>query len=154
MWRSAAEHELVTKEIVFYVDGACSGNHLGGQRGRMAAGIVARCGPVEKAWGLPLGEGTNQRAELLAVKEALLRVKDRPQSDVLVYTDSRYAIGALTAGWKVKANPELVSDVKLLIRECASFRMAKVPGHAGHPENERANELAVRAALTGQPHSE
>jgi ribonuclease HI len=144
----------VTKEIHIYVDGACSGNHLGGQSGRMGAGIVARCGPVEKAWGLPLGEGTNQRAEILAVSEALLRVKDRPNSDVRVYTDSQYAIGALTAGWKVKANPEIVDFARILIRECGSFRMFKVPGHSGHPENERANELAVRAALTGQPHSE
>jgi ribonuclease HI len=144
----------VTKEILIYVDGACSGNHLGSQRGRMGAGIVARCGPVEKAWGLPLGEGTNQRAEILAVSEALLRVKDRPNSDVRVYTDSQYAIGALTAGWKVRANPEIVDFARILMRECASFRMFKEPGHSGHPENERANELAVRAALTGQRHSE
>src|SRR5205814_7733327 len=111
-------------------------------------------GPVEKARGVPLGEGTNQRAEILAVTEALYRVKNRAASAVTVYTDSQYAIGALTAGWKVKANPELVQEALILIRECGSFRMLKVPGHAGHPENERANELAVRAALTGQPHSE
>jgi len=154
MSRSAAGRELVTKEVIFYVDGACSGNHLQGKRGRMGAGIVARSGPIEKAWGIPLGEGTNQRAELLAVKEALLRVKDRPHSAVTVYSDSQYAIGALCGGWKVKANPEIVDEVRALIVECASFRMAKVPGHAGHPENELANELAVRAALTGQPHRE
>ena len=136
----------MTKEILIYVDGACSGNHLGGQRGRMGAGVVARCGPVEKAWGIPLGEGTNQRAEILAVTEALFRVRDRAHSDVRIYTDSQYAIGALTAGWKVKANPELVQEALILIRECGSFRMLKVPGHAGHPENERADALA-RAAI-------
>src|SRR5438105_15847489 len=99
---------MTAKEITLYVDGACSGNHVGDKRGRMGAGIVARCGPVEKAWGVPLGEGTNQRAEILAVTEALYRVKNRAASAVTVYTDSQYAIGALTAGWKEKANHELV----------------------------------------------
>lgn len=142
------------KEVLFYVDGACSGNNRPGKCGRMGAGIVARSGPVEHAWGVPLGEGTNQRAELLAVKEALLRVRDRGNVAVKVYSDSQYAIGCLTQNWKVKANEELVDEVRYLVRECGDFRMFKVPGHSGHPENERANELAVRASLTGQPYSE
>lgn len=142
------------KEVAFYVDGACSGNHRLGKDGAMGAGIVARTGPVERAWGVPLGPGTNQRAELLAVMEALLRVKDRASADVTVYSDSEYAIGCLTQNWKVKANPEIVAAVRALIRECGRFRMRKVPGHAGHPENERANELAVRAALTGEAYRE
>lgn len=142
------------REITFYVDGACSGNHQLGKQGAMGAGIVARAGAVEKAWGVPLGPGTNQRAELLAVKEALLRVKDRDEASVTIYSDSQYAIGCLTQGWKAKANTELVDEVRALTRECGRFRMVKVPGHAGHPENERANDLAVKAALTGRPHRE
>jgi ribonuclease HI len=142
------------KEVIFYVDGACSGNHRQGKNGRMGAGIVARSGPVERAWGIPLGEGTNQRAELLAVQEALLRVKDRGNARVLIYTDSKYAIGCLTQNWKVKANPELVDEVRALVRQCGDFRMHWVKGHAEQPENERANELAVRASLTGQPYAE
>jgi ribonuclease HI len=138
------------QKVVFYVDGACSGNHLGGAQGTMGAGIVARSGGVERAWGIPLGPGTNQRAELLAVGEALRRLRDPAGSAVTLYSDSAYAIGCLTQGWKVKANPELAQQVRALIRECGSFRMIKVPGHAGHPENERANALAVRASLTGE----
>lgn len=142
------------REVTFWVDGACSGNNLGNQQGRMGAGIVARSGPVEKAWGVPLGPGTNQQAELHAVKEALLRVKDRELAAVTIYSDSAYAIGCLTQNWKVKANPDLVDEVRALIRQCGSFKMLKVKGHAGHPENEHADDLAVKASLTGQPHQE
>ena len=52
------------------------------------------------------------------------------------------------------ALPMLLEEVRGLIRECGAFTMRKVPGHAGHPENEHANELAVKAALTGQMHRE
>jgi ribonuclease HI len=133
------------QRIDFYVDGACSGNHREGQNGRMGAGIVGVSGEREREWSIPLGPGTNQKAELLAVREALLKVRDRPNTEVTIYTDSQYAIGCFTGGWKVKANGEIVAAILPLIRECAAFRMIKVPGHAGHPQNERANTLAVQA---------
>jgi ribonuclease HI len=139
--------------IDFYVDGACSGNHREGELGRMGAGIVGLSGKLCKEWSVPLGPGTNQKAELLAVREALLKVRDRPNTMVTIYSDSQYAIGCLVGGWKVKANAEIVAQVLPLIRECASFDMIKVPGHAGQPQNERANELAVLAATMpyGEP---
>lgn len=135
--------------IDFYVDGACSGNHRHGQPGRMGAGIVGISGKLCREWSIPLGTGTNQKAELLAVREALLKVRDRPNTRVTIHTDSQYAIGCLVGGWKVKANAQIVEAIRPLIRECASFDMVKVPGHAGHPYNERANELAVQATLPG-----
>ncbi len=61
-----------------------------------------------------------------------------------IYTDSSYAIGVLTKGWKAKANTELIEDIKARL---ASFtprpRLKKVKGHAGHPLNERADTLAT-----------
>jgi ribonuclease HI len=119
----------------------------------MGAGIVGRAGKVEREWAIPLGRGTNQQAELMAIREALLKVRDRPHTRVRIFTDSAYAIGCLTQNWKVKANRELVEDVRRLADECASFQMRKVTGHAGIPANERADELAVRAALTGEYYS-
>lgn len=138
--------------IEFFTDGACPGN---GQNRPcfMGAGIVGRSGPVTREWGIPLGPGTNQKAELLAVKAALEKVKDRSAAEIVVYTDSAYAIGCLTQNWKVKANAEIVASVRELIAECGRFEMEKVAGHAGVPENERADELAVRSALSGQPYS-
>jgi len=138
--------------IDFYTDGACPGN---GQKdgGRMGAGIVARAGKVEREWAVPLGQGTNQKAELLAIREALLKVRDRSATLVRIHTDSAYAIGCITKDWKVKANTDLVNEVRALARECAGFQMFKVAGHAGVPAHSRADELAVRAALTQEHYS-
>jgi len=116
----------------------------------MGAGIVGRFGALEREWGIPLGAGTNQQAELLAIREALNRVRDRPRTVVRVHTDSAYAIGCLTQGWKVKANKDLVEEVRRLAGECAGFEMRKVGAHSGIMANERADELAVRAAVTGE----
>jgi ribonuclease HI len=135
--------------VTFYTDGACSGNHRTGRQGRMGAGIVGIADGFRREWSIPLGLGTNQMAELLAVKAALLKVKDRPRTRVTIVTDSQYAIGCLTGGWKVVANRELVEELRPLIAECASFRMEKVLGHAGQEENERADRLAVAATQEG-----
>jgi len=143
--------ELMT--IDFYTDGACPGNGRSPDGGPMGAGIVGRAGKVEREWAIPLGLGTNQKAELMAIREALLKVKDRPGTVVRIHTDSAYAIGCLTQNWKVKANKELVDEVRRLASECARFQMSKVAGHAGVPANERADELAVRAAVTGEYYS-
>jgi ribonuclease HI len=144
-------NELLT--IDFYTDGACPGNGKSPEGGPMGAGIVGRAGRVEREWAIPLGRGTNQKAELLAIREALLKVRDRPHTYVRVHTDSAYAIGCLTGGWKVKANRELVDEVRGLVRELAGFEMRKVAGHSGVVANERADELAVRAAVTGEYYS-
>ncbi|HEU4752792.1 MAG TPA: RNase H family protein [Armatimonadota bacterium] len=139
--------------IDFYTDGACPGNGKSPQGGPMGAGIVGRSGDIQREWAIPLGRGTNQKAELLAIREALLKVRDRPNTTVRIHTDSAYAIGCLTKDWKVKANVELVDEVRRLARECRRFEMRKVAGHSGVAANERADELAVRAAVTGQAYS-
>ena len=109
---------------------------------------------MEREWAIPLGLGTNQKAELMAVARLSdLKVRDRATTSVRVFTDSAYAIGCLTQGWKVKANKELVEEVRKLVRVCASFEMRKVAGHSGVRANERADELAVRAAVTGEYYS-
>jgi ribonuclease HI len=135
--------------VTFYTDGACKGNHRLGRGGRMGAGIVGIADGHRREWSIPLGPGTNQMAELLAVKTALLKVKDRPRTHVTIVTDSQYAIGCLTSGWKVVGNYDLVQEILPLIRECASFRMQKVLGHAGQADNERADRLAVAATKEG-----
>ena len=145
---------MARHHIDFYVDGACSGNQRGDGSGRMGAGILGVSGERQREWSIPLGPGTNQKAELLAVREALLKVRDRTQTTVTVHTDSQYAIGCLVGGWKVKANVEIVTELRPLIRECAAFSMEKVRGHAGHPENERANDLAVKATKTAPESAE
>src|SRR5437660_8443129 len=137
-------------EMDSYTVGACGGNHRRDEPGRMGAGIVGVAGKLYREWSIPLGPGTNQQAELLAIREALRKVRDRRHTVVRIHTDSAYAIGLLARGWKPKANQALVAEVRALALECASFEMVKVAGHAGHLENERADELAV-AASAGRP---
>lgn len=124
-------------EVVAYTDGACSGNP-----GPAGLGVVVidgdRC--VERFE--YLGHGTNNIAELTAILRALVEIE--PHQPTAVYTDSRYAIGVLTQGWKAKANKELISEIRGALAG-RPVRLVYVPGHAGVPLNERADELARRA---------
>lgn len=138
--------------VEFYTDGACLGNGRAGG-GHMGAGIVGKSADFHKEWGIPLGTGTNQKAELLAVREALLRLRNRGMAHVRVYTDSAYAIGCLTQNWKVKTNTDLVEEVRTLVATCGRFEMRKVLGHSGVAMNERADELGRNAASSGEPYT-
>ncbi len=66
----------------------------------------------------------------------------------MVHTDSKYAIGVLTKGWKAKVNGELIAKTKRLVQERGA-RLEYVPGHSGVPLNERADQLA-REAITSR----
>lgn len=92
-----------------------------------------------------LGEATNNVAELTAILRALewLPAQAAP---IVIHTDSQYAIGVLQKGWKAKADQELVARTKELVRERGA-RLIYVPGHAGVPLNERADELARESVL-------
>lgn len=96
---------------------------------------------------------TNNRMELMAVivgLEALLR----PGSEVTVYSDSAYVVNAVAKGWVFdwerkqfakKANPDLWQRFLQVYRR-HRVRFVWIKGHAGHPENERCDRLAVEAA--------
>ena len=62
-----------------------------------------------------------------------------------LYTDSTYSIGVLTKGWKVRANQELVADVRKALDAHPDAKLFHVRGHQGVRLNEEADELAVRA---------
>lgn len=123
--------------VEFHTDGACSGNP-----GPAGFGVVYRHGDTYDEWSEYIGEGTNNIAELAAIQSALEAVEDRDQH-VVVYTDSRYAIGVLTKGWNAKANTELIKEIRDLLDEFDNVEIKKVAGHAGHPLNERADDLAT-----------
>jgi len=126
-----------------WTDGACSGNP-----GPMGIGVVVVAGDKRKEHGEYLGRGTNNIAELTAIRRGLeiaselVPAGDRP---IRVYSDSSYAIGLLSQGWKAKANQELVAELRDFLRAYRSLRMVKVEGHAGVPENERCDLLARQA---------
>ena len=126
-----------------WTDGACSGNP-----GPMGIGVVVTVGDRRKEHGEYLGRGTNNIAELTAIRRGLeIAAELMPGQDfaVRVYTDSSYSIGLLSQGWKAKANQALVAELREFLRGFPNLRMIKVKGHAGVPENERCDVLACQA---------
>ncbi len=138
------------KVVEIYADGACKGNP-----GPGGWGALLRVGEVEKE--LYGGEAatTNNRMELTAVIRALESLKRRCR--VRLYTDSQYVhkgISSWIHDWKRRAwrtadkkpvkNVDLWQRLDALAQE-HDVEWHWVKGHAGHPENERADALANRA---------
>ncbi|MGZ3405142.1 MAG: RNase H family protein [Polyangia bacterium] len=134
-------HKAVPADaIIVYTDGACSGNP-----GPAGLGVVILDGGKRRELSEYLGVGTNNIAELMAIVRALEEVpRDRT---IVLHADSSYALGLLGKGWKAKANQEIVERMRTLARDFADLRLVKVDGHAGVPENERADELARTAIV-------
>lgn len=132
--------------LIAYTDGACTGNP-----GPSGLGVVLIDGESRRELSRYLGHGTNNIAELTAIEEALLAATDHTRP-LVVHTDSQYAIGVLSKGWKAKANQELIARIKMALKPHKKLELRYVKGHAGIPDNERADELA-RAAVVAQASS-
>ena len=137
------------KYVEIFTDGACSGNP-----GPGGWGVVLRFGPHEKELSGGEANTTNNRMELTAVIEGLSALKE--SCNVLLVTDSKYVADGITQGWaeswrkngwrKADKKPALNPDLweKLLdLLEKHTVNIKWVKGHAGHPENERCDQLAV-----------
>jgi ribonuclease HI len=134
------------ERIDVWTDGACSGNP-----GPMGIGVVVLADGERRELGEYLGVGTNNIAELVAIERGVEMAAENGADrgrPIHVYSDSGYAIGVLSKGWKAKANQELVARVRRALAG-RPVRLVKVPGHAGVPENERCDELA-RTAITSR----
>ncbi len=134
--------DLPTDSIHIYTDGASSGNP-----GPSGSGVVMLYGEHRKELSRYLGNTTNNVAELTAIQMALERLKTTTKA-VVIYTDSSYALGVLTKGWKAKKNRSLIEKIKKQMKSFKALSFIKVAGHAGIPENERADQLAVEAITT------
>ncbi len=137
------------KKVEIFTDGACSGNP-----GPGGYGVVLRYNGVEKE--LSGGEAltTNNRMELTAAIVGLSALKE--QCIVTLYSDSKYLIDAINCGWAQKwrengwmrnkreaaQNPDLWEKLLGLL-DMHEVNLVWVKGHAGHPENERCDRLAV-----------
>jgi ribonuclease HI len=134
------------RDLQVWTDGACSGNP-----GPMGIGVVLIDGAWRDEISEYLGTGTNNIAELVAIERGLESVTNRIASTsqrVRVHSDSGYAIGLLSKGWKAKANQDVVERIRRKLDAFpAAIEFVKVAGHAGVPENERCDELA-RLAVT------
>ena len=137
------------QKVILYTDGACSGNP-----GPGGWGAILTCGGHEKELCGGEPQTTNNRMELTAVIEGLSALKQ--PCEVTVVTDSKYVVDAIqkgwARGWKLRGwmrsnkepalNPDLWEKLLDLIdRHEVSFQWVK--GHAGHPQNERCDRMAV-----------
>lgn len=129
--------------IYIYTDGACSGNP-----GPAGIGVVLVCGGRRREIAESIGEATNNIAELTAIHRALCAVRDRNRP-VVLHTDSHYAFGVLTLGWKAAKNRDLIAAIRKKMAAFPRLRIVRVPGHRGVEENERADRLAVEAIRRG-----
>ena len=142
--------ELQHVEIA--TDGACKGNP-----GKGGWGVVLRMGTTEKELSGGETHTTNNRMEMMAAIQGL-KALTRP-CRVTLSTDSRYVMDGLTKwihgwmknGWKTAdKKPVKNADLWQELLAAAKPHQVKwvwVKGHAGHPDNERADKLASDAAI-------
>ena len=137
------------RSVEAFTDGACRGNP-----GPGGWGVLLRAG--ERVKELSGGEPatTNNRMELQAAIEALAALKE--PCKVALYTDSVYVRSGITEwlpawrarGWRTAdRKPVKNKDLWVALADQAARHEVSwhwVKGHAGHPENERADELANR----------
>lgn len=140
------------KQVTLYTDGACIGNP-----GPGGYGIILKFGERKREISGGFRLTTNNRMELIAVIEGLRALKER--CAVSVWSDSEYVVEAMTKGWPARwrangwmrnkkeraVNPDLWQQ---LLEAAAQHQVTFtwVKGHAGHPENERCDQLALAAA--------
>lgn len=140
------------KQVTLYTDGACINNPGPGGYGAL---LLYDSHRKELSAGYRMT--TNNRMEILAAIAGLEVLKEPCQ--VSLYSDSQYLVNAIEKGWarrwqangwkrnsKEKAvNPDLWERLLALCR-IHKIEFKWVRGHAGHPENERCDELATSAA--------
>ncbi|HRT32750.1 MAG TPA: ribonuclease HI [Anaerolineae bacterium] len=140
------------KHVILYTDGAASGNP-----GPGGYGVILKFQGKRKELAGGYRRTTNNRMELLAAIVGLETLKER--CEVTLYTDSAYLVNAINEGWaqrwrahgwmRNKNEPALNPDLwERLLRLCEQHEVhfVWVKGHAGHPENERCDQLAQEAA--------
>ncbi len=135
--------------VEIFTDGACSGNP-----GPGGWGVILRYGNREKELSGGEENTTNNRMELTAAIKGLAALKERCK--VSLTTDSKYVADGINQGWakswqengwrKGDKKPALNVDLweeLLKLLDMHDVKIIWVKGHAGHPENERCDRLAV-----------
>jgi ribonuclease HI len=134
--------------IKIFTDGAAQGNP-----GPGGYGTIMRYGQHEKEFSQGFRLTTNNRMELMVVIVGLEAIK-KTGIAVTIYSDSKYVVDSVEKGriwgWEKKnfnkkKNPDLWMRY-ILLHKKYNPKFVWIKGHAGHPENERCDQLAVQAA--------
>lgn len=141
---------MINPEVHIYTDGAARGNPGPGGYGIVMEWVGK---PYKKEFSKGFKHTTNNRMELLAVIDALKKMK-KPGISVLVFTDSKYVVDSVKKGWvfgwekkafKERKNADLWKDFLVEYRKHkVDFKWIK--GHNNHVQNERCDVLAVAAS--------
>ena len=148
-----ANRRHILKQVTIFSDGACSGNP-----GPGGWGAILRYGVHEKEICGGEAQTTNNRMELTAVLRALQLLKE--PCEVTLCSDSKYVIDALSKGWaknwqknhwiKSDKKPALNADLWEQLLAAAAPHILHyhwIKGHAGHPENDRCDQMAVAKSM-------
>ena len=134
--------------LTIYTDGACRGN--GSELAIAGWGFVTE--KMVKKSGVVRGRSTSNSAELEAIRQALLYSMENNYPDVIIYSDSDYAINSVSQ-WNIeklikgqkKANYSLIKDIIFLISLFSFVDFKWVKGHSEDSMNDIADALAVNA---------
>ena len=140
------------RNVTIYTDGACTGNP-----GPGGYGVVLEFGENRREVSGGYRRTTNNRMELMGPIAGLEALKER--CTVTLYSDSRYVVDAMSKGWAKRwqasgwmrnkkenaINPDLWARL-LALCDQHDVEFLWVRGHAGIPQNERCDQLAVQAA--------
>ena len=138
------------KEIHVYTDGSSRGNPGPGGYGIV---MEQKGSNYFKEFSEGFRKTTNNRMELLAVVEALKKIKKDNQK-IIVYTDSKYVVNSVEKKWvfawqknnfKKKKNIDLWLEFLKEYKK-HSVKLKWIKGHNNHPQNERCDSLAVEAS--------
>lgn len=141
--------DIMLTSVELFTDGACSGNP-----GPGGWGAILRSGSFEKELSGGEESTTNNRMELMAVIAGLEALNRK--CSVTIYSDSKYFVDAVEKGWAKSwqkngwrkgdkspaKNPDLWQRLLTLL-DSHEIKLVWLKGHAGHPENERCDQMAV-----------
>lgn len=141
---------MTSTTVHIYTDGAARGNPGPGGYGIVMEWVGK---PYRKEFSKGFAYTTNNRMELMAVTEALKKLKN-PNTAAIVFTDSKYVADAVEKGWvfgwekkgfKERKNADLWKDFLVEYRN-HNVKFKWIRGHNNHPQNERCDALAVEAS--------
>ena len=139
-----------SSDVHIYTDGAARGNPGPGGYGIVMEWVGK---PYKKEFSKGFKHTTNNRMELLAVIDALKKLKN-PGTSVVVFTDSKYVVDSVEKKWvlgwekkgfKDRKNADLWKDFLVEYRK-HQVKFKWIKGHNNHVQNERCDVLAVAAS--------
>lgn len=139
--------------IIIYTDGACSNNQVGNWAGSSYVMIDPHTDKVE-TWNYS-ARGSNNTAELEAIQGALYAARQKDKGEIIIKSDSLYAINVIAGTYKAKKNTELIlkirSTLKAMTNNGWTIRLEHVEAHTGNESddakyNALADKLAKEAA--------